>query len=273
MLSGWGQFSSAGDADDLAAHDKAVALHAPAMISFYVAPDSASVSGFLSHYREFAATHGFSVAQIAINFRGMEHDVATRMRDPQLLVLGDGLRDVGRPVLLRIGYAFNNPGGLYEPSAYIGVFRHATDVVRKDHLNFATVWDATAFGFSDPHSMKWFPGDDVVDWWGIDIFDASEFSRAESEAFVDDAARHRKPAIIDGSPAFAKSEAEALKWYAAFFDFIRSNPAIKAFSIHPTMRLTRWIKAGAYVRQQLADPRFIDASQAPSLFRPSRSEQ
>jgi hypothetical protein len=70
-----------------------------------------------------------------------------------------------------------------------------------------------------------------------------------------------------------KRDADDLDAYAAFFDFIRSNPAIKAFSIHPTMRLTRWIKAGADVRQQLADPRFIDASQAPSLFRPSRSEQ
>ena len=33
------------------------------------------------------------------------------------MVLADGLRDVGRPVLLRIGYAeFNKPGALYQPS-------------------------------------------------------------------------------------------------------------------------------------------------------------
>jgi hypothetical protein len=282
VLSGWGQFSSGwdlgqpagkGDADDLEAYRKAVAPHAPAMISFYVAPDSMILTGFLRHYREFTTTNGFFIAQIGFYFRGKESDVATGMLDPQLYVLGDGLRDIGRPVLLRIGYEFNNPGALYQPSAYIGAFRHTVQVFRQDRVNFAAVWDGSAREFfSDPKYMKWYPGDDVVDWWGLDVSNLREFSDVASKAFLQDAARHRKPVIINGSPAFAKSEAEALKWYAAFFDFIRSNPAIKAFGIHPTMRLTRWIKAGAYVKQQLADPRFIDASEAPAIFRRAMPE-
>ena len=227
----------------------------------------------MRHYREFTTTNGFFIAQIGFYFRGKESDVATGMLDPQLYVLADGLREVGRPVLLRIGYEFNNPSSLYEPSAYIGAFRHVTELLRKDHLNFATVWDATAPGFSGPNYMKWYPGDDMVDWWGLDVSNLREFSGAASKAFLQDAARHRKPVIISGSPAFAKSGAEALKWYAAFFDVIRTYPAIKAFSLHPTMRLTRWTKAGAYVKQQLADPRFIDAGEAPAIFRRSMPER
>ncbi len=140
------------------------------------------MSGFLTHYRAFAATQGFFVAQIAINFRGMEHDAAIGLRDPQLLVLADGLQEVGRPVLLRIGYDFNQAGAPYESSGYIGAFRHACGILQQDHLNFATVWDATPDGFADPNHMKWFPGDDVVDWWGINLFDPRDFSRSETQS-------------------------------------------------------------------------------------------
>ena len=268
VISGW---AGQGDAD-LAAYDKIVAPHPPAMISFDVAADSAEVATFMRRYREFAARRGFFIAQIGLHFRGDEHDVATGMRDPDLLVLADGLRDVGRPVLLRIGDDFNQPGALYESSAYIGAFRHATDVLRKDHLNFAAVWDAAAPGFPDSHYMKWYPGDDVVDWWEVDFTDAKDFSRAESKTFLDDAVHHRKPVVVSVSLANAKSDAEALKLCAASFDLIRTNPTAKALSIGTTRHLSRWQKTEAYVKQQLADQRFIDATEAPSLFRVRRSD-
>jgi len=280
VISGWQQFSSvwdlgqpAGKSDTgaLEAYSKAVAPHAPAMISFYVAPDFSIVSGFLNHYREFAASHGFFIGQVAINFPGAEHDVAIGMRDPDWMVLADGLRDVGRPVLLGIGSAFNSPSARYEPSAYIGAFRHATDVMRNDHLNFAAVWCATARGFPDSPYMKWYPGDDVVDWWGIDLLDVNDLNRVEP--FVEDAARHRKPVAIAATMRAAKSEAEALKRYASFFEFLRAHPAIKAFSVDADGRLARWPKVAAYVKQQLADPRFIDASEGPAILRPSHADR
>jgi hypothetical protein len=283
VISGWGQLSSAwdfgqpagkSDAGDLAAYEKAVAPHPPAMISFDVGPDFTIVSGFLNHYREFAAARGFFVAQVAINFRGLEHDVSIGMRDPDLMVLADGLHEVGRPVLVRIGSEFNHPGTRYEPSAYIGAFRHATDIMRKAHMNSAMVWDATAQGFSTSQYMKWYPGDDVVDWWGIDVSEREDFSSAASKAFVDDAAHHHKPVVISANSPGAKSEAEALARYAGIFDFIRANPAVKAFSLRwPSGRLARWPKVAAYVKQQLADARFIDATEAPAIFRPPRDAQ
>jgi hypothetical protein len=280
VLSGWGQFSGAwalgqpaakNDAGALEAYSKAVAPHAPAMISFYVAPDFSIVSGFLNHYREFAAGHGFFIGQVAINFPGAEHDVAIGMRDPDWMVLADGLRDVGRPVLLGIGSAFNNPSARYEPSAYIGAFRHATDVMRNDHLNFAGVWCATARGFPDSPYMKWYPGDDVVDWWGIDLLDANDLNGVAP--FVEDAARHRKPVLISAAAGGAKSEAEALKWYASLFEFIRAHPAIKAFSLNADGRFARWPKVSAYLKQQLADPRFIAANESSAVLRPPHAER
>jgi hypothetical protein len=260
------------DESTLLAYSKTVAPHAPAMISFNLPVDFTSASPFLNHYREFSASHGFFIGEVGLSFRGAEHDTSIGMRDPDVIVIADGLRDVGRPVLLRIGYDFNNPAALYEPSAYIGAFRHIADRFRGECPNSATVWNATAAGFSDSHYMKWYPGDDVVDWWGIDLTDPHDLSRAEMENFLDEAARHRKPVLLDATARNLKSEAEALKWYAAMFDFIRAHPALKAVSLGIDARQLRWPKAAAYLKQQLADPRFIDVNEAPSILRPKSSD-
>jgi hypothetical protein len=283
VISGWGQFSSEWDlgqaagkteTEELAAYEKAVAPHTPAMIVFDVGPDFTIVSGFMNHYREFAAGHGFFVGQVGINFRGLEHDVSIGMRDPDLMVLADALHHIGRPTLVVTGAKFNATGTPYEPSAYIGSFRHATDIMRKAHMNCAMVWEAAAQGLSNSQPMKWYPGDDVVDWWGIDLAEARDFNSLEAKALVDEAAHHRKPVLIDAPAPSGRSETEALNWYSAFFDFIRANPAIKALSLRwPAKRMNRWPKVAAYVKQQLADPRYIDATEAPGIFRPPRDQQ
>ena len=253
--------------------DLTLAPRPPVMIAFEAAAGTQQVANFMRHYREFASTHGFFIAQVGFDFRGMEADMATGMRDPDVLVLADSLREVGRPVLLSIGDRFNGPGATYEASAYIGAFRHAVDRIRQDHLDFAAVWDAAANGLSDPHYMKWYPGDDVADWWGLDFASAADFTRAETKTFVDAAAHHHKPILITVSLAGAKSDSAALKLSNATFDLVRSNPAIKAVSISPTAHLSRWHKTSAYLKQQLSDPRFIDVNEAASMFRPKQSEE
>jgi hypothetical protein len=260
------------DEATLLAYSKAVEPHAPAMISFNLPVDFSSASPFLNHYRAFNAAHGFFVGEVGLSFRGAEHDTSIGMRDPDVIVIADGLRDVGRPVLLRIGYDFNNPAALYEPSAYIGAFRHIADRFRGECPNSATVWNATAAGFSDAHYMKWYPGDDVADWWGVDLTDAHDLGRAETENFIDEATRHRKPILIDAVARNLKSEADALKWYAALFDFIRAHPVVKAVSLGIETRQLRWPRAAAYLKQQLADPRFIDVNEAPSILRPKSTD-
>jgi hypothetical protein len=280
VISGWGQFSGAWNlgqpmgkvgVEDLAEYEKAVAPHPPAMISFSISPNYTRVAGFLNYFRKFSASHGFFVAQVGLNFRGSEHDVSTGMRDPDVIVLADGFQDVGRPLLLQIGPKFNQAGALYEASGYIGSFRHVTDVMRKAHMSSAMVWDATASGLAASHYLKWYPGDDVVDWWGLEVRDLPDLLSAK--AFIDDAAHHRKPLVINWTARGAKSEAEALKWYASFFDFLRANPSVKAFSLITDRSFTRWPKVAAYVKQQLADHSFIDATEAPAIFRPPREAQ
>jgi hypothetical protein len=306
VIHGWGEFSQAwnlggtagkGEEANLKDYIKSVAPNEPAMFSFFVAPQFKSLPAFLNRYREFARGRGFFVALVGFNFRGMEHDVSIGMKDPELWGLADGLKEVGRPSLIRVGYEFNNPRALYEPSGYIGGFRHLAEIARKDDANIATVWDASAAGLASGDYMKWYPGDDVVDWWGIDLFDPSDFTNPATAAFVDAAARHHKPVLIGAaSPVFQaghgdvrgpRSDSEAMKWYASLFDFIRAHPQVQALSLvaidwrrlhdlsgkgSPDARLARWPGVAAVVKKQLSDPRFINAQDASRLLQRSADE-
>ncbi len=80
--------------------------------------------------------------------------------------------------------------------------------------------------------MKWYPGDDVVDWWGSISLMRDDLVAPATREFVAEAMRHRKPVVINANPRLtSKSEAEALKWYAAIFDLMHANPAIKGITL------------------------------------------
>lgn len=303
VLHGWGQFSSAwakgepegsGDGGDLVAYERATAPYRPAMLSFYTAPDGQITPAFIERYKRTVGSRGRFVAQIGLYFQSFQGEVANGDRDPELVLLADGLREARNPVLLRIGYEFNNPWVPYDPSRYIQAFRKIVGRLREVKAsNVATVWNATAVGFDGANCMRWYPGDDVVDWWSVDLFRMEDFERPGLASFLDAARAHRKPVLIgEASPVFAASnrsrvrgpasQDEALAWYRKLIDLIRRRPEIKAVSLiavdwrrlkstapgpgWPDTRLARWPKAAALWRQAVADRRFIQAEECASIY-------
>lgn len=158
-----------------------------------------------------------------------EFEVAQGMYDDNLLRLFDGLGEMGRPFFLRIGYECNGPWNGYPPESYQEAFRHVTDLLRKHGAPGATVWCV------EPHEieevMRWYPGDDVVDWWSVDWFDADHM--VKSSSFLDAAEAHRKPVMIgESSPrrlGTCDAQARWDVWYDPYFETIRNRPGIKAF--------------------------------------------
>lgn len=67
---------------------------------------------------------------------------------------------------MRIGYEFN--GNNYPTGAYKAAYQAVVQAWRADERvsgRVAGIWD---FVCSDAENyMDWYPGDDVVDWWGI----------------------------------------------------------------------------------------------------------
>jgi hypothetical protein len=307
IIQGWGQFSSEwgkgapdgiGDAADLAAYERAVKPYLPTMLSFYTALDQALMPQFAEHFKRLAAQRGFFIAQIGVSFQSFQRDAAQGMRDPEIIMVLDTIREARVPVLLRIGYEFNNPWTPYDPSLFIQTFRGIEERIREARLNnVATVWNATAGGFDTGNFMRWYPGDDVVDWWGVDLFDLKDFDKPQLAEFLAKAISHKKPVVIsEASPVFQtttfgrvrgpKSDAEAAAWYQRLASVIDEHPEIQAVAVisvdwrrlrailpgsgWPDARIGQWPKAAAVWKKTLSEKRFINTQEAEATYREAR---
>ncbi len=304
---GWGQFSGAwneakpagaDDEKDLRSYEQAVKPYRPVMLSFYAAPDPKMLPPFVERYKKLAAQRGCFVAEVGLYFQGIQDPVVNGERDPEIVMLADSLREARNPVLLRIGYEFNNPWKPYDSSKYIKAFRSVVGRLREVHAsNVAAVWNATPTGFKGTNYMKWYPGDDVVDWWSVNIYQMEDFDRPELAAFLDAAREHQKPVLIgEALPVLSSkiparergpsSEAQAVEWYSKLIELIRRRPEIQGVALisfdrrrmkselpnsefagsgWPDARITKWPKALALWKKALADHRFIEAEECSSL--------
>jgi hypothetical protein len=307
VLHGWGQFSSqwdkgaregTGDDADLTSYERAVSPYRPALLSFYTALDESLLPQFAERYKQLAARRGFFVAQLALYFQSFQRDASVGMRDPEMVMLLDTIRAARNPVLIRIGYEFNNPEAPYDPSLFIQTFRGAAQRIREAQLdNVATVWNATAAGFGGTNFMRWYPGDDVVDWWGIDLFDRKDFDQPQLADFLEKATSHQKPVVIcEASPVFGgatpgqvhgpASDAEAAAWYQKLTQLISHHAEIQAVAVisvdwrrlHSTLpgsgwpdtRIHQWPKATAVWKKFLSEKRIINAQDAEAIYPPAR---
>jgi hypothetical protein len=306
VLHGWGRFSSQwdqgardGTADDadLTSYQRAVSPYRPALLSFYTALDESLMPQFAERYKQLAVRRGFFVAQLAIYFQSYQRDASRGMRDPEMVMLLDTIRAARNPVLMRIGYEFNNPSAPYDPSLFIQTFRGAVQRIREAQIdNVATVWNAAAAGLGQTNFMRWYPGDDVVDWWGIDLLDRRDFDQPQLAEFLQRAASHQKPVIIcEASPVFRgatagqlrgpKSDAEAAAWYQKLTQLISQHAEIQAVAVisvgrrpssmvpgseWPDTRISQWPKATAVWKKFLSEKRFINAQDAEAIYPQAR---
>ena len=162
-----------------------------------------------------------------------EQLVANGDYDTEIQYLLDGLETLSIPTYLRIGYEFNgvNWNG-YEPATYIQAYRRIAQAITARDLEIATLWCYAVDGADD--YLAWYPGDDVVDWWSIDLFGSSHLTDQRTYNFLNDAHSHNKPVAIgesaprhigvtDGAPDWDA-------WFVPYFDLIHGHPGIKMFS-------------------------------------------
>lgn len=167
-----------------------------------------------------------------------------------------------RPFFLRIGLEMNGPWNGYTPWIFPVAFRKLVEGLRSRGVTkMATVWcyepDAEAdFADSTEAGWKWYPGDDVVDWFSLDVFDADHFDpdlpdstgtrptkKGRSELFLQFAEARDRPVYLnevsargvfivpDGSdPDSAEGKADWDLWFDPFFRFLEDHPLIKAFN-------------------------------------------
>jgi hypothetical protein len=185
---------------------------------------------------------GLSMAQDGKPSSHYEGRVAAGDYDAGIEELADELEALGHPVLLRIGFEFNGTAwNGYEPATYVAAFRRITTKLRARNLDVATVWDASGELDFLRGFMEYYPGDEYVDWWGLNLFSGRKGSDAtaylnnrELARFLDAAEEHRKPVLIgEATPRYTgvgEGQKSWERWFADFFDLVGRRRGIKAVS-------------------------------------------
>lgn len=183
------------------------------------------------------------IPQIGLGFTGgkdtgagLDKEVANGKYDKQLEAFYKVLLDLDRPSFTRIGYEFEGDWNGYSPESYKKVFITISKAFKEKEIKSATVWcsgGGSANFISLENLMAYYPGDQYVDWWGIDIFSPEEFEHTGLKNFFDTAHNHKKPVMIgECTPRFVgvlDGKTSWDKWFKPFFNMLQDNPGIKAF--------------------------------------------
>ena len=216
----------------------------------------------------------------------------------------------GKSMFLRIGGEFNGSGegwngGGYHPYLYVKMFRKIVDMfaARGFRDSIATNWcyepaAANDFDSVDSRGARWYPGDDYVDWFGLDVFNYKDFdqslpdydhrgitNKGKSERFLAMAREKGKPVFMSETSAMeiniSSDEQDGINdwnnWFAKFWHFIDVHKEIKGFAYinanwpidaYPTWGDAR-IQNSPYVtqkyREEMKNPKYIHLNQTEQI--------
>ena len=139
----------------------------------------------------------------------------------------------GAPVFIRPGYEFNGFWNGYPAADYVPAWKHVRQrILKKGVRNLAWVW----CWIPETDNLDWrpyYPGDDQVDWWSIDVFKKSQIEHPQCEAFLREARRRKFPVLISESAPQLAGVADAQKAWDDFFgpywSLMARHPNIKGF--------------------------------------------
>jgi len=217
---------------------QAVEPYTPAIFMVYYALGVSAGPLRIEHYLE---RYPGAIPQIGLDWvefndarvAALDHSVLEGRFDSALVALARYLRRLDRPVFVRPGFEFNGPWNNYDPNLFPEAFRKIVSTFRDEGaLNVAFVWCFEPGGRRD--FMKWYPGDQWVDWWGIDLFSPEQLSCEASRAFLGEAKNHRKPVMIcESTPRYVGTRSHRIDvwqaWFKPYFDLIREHSHIKGF--------------------------------------------
>lgn len=247
----------------------------PAVYNQYTWPD-----GPFAPTLSNAATMPGTTPMVSWDLRLADGAVAAGARDGYLRAQADAVRRFGKPVFVRLDWEMNGtwypqwnlPG--VSPSAYIVAWRHVYDIFQSEGAaNAAFVWCPNTWrGPGDADVSAWYPGDEYVDWVGVDGYPQS----APPDYLLDGpdglnalasfaAARGRPLMLAEWAPQLPQPDTAAavdlvLDWAAAhprtvkalvYFDFTAGAKDFK-LADHP-------VGAAELRRRTGPDPRYLGA--------------
>jgi hypothetical protein len=195
-----------------------------------------------------------------------EHDELIRRQ-------ADAIRDLHRPVLLRMRWEMDRPNlraTMWSGADYVAAWKYVRQIFHREQAeNVSWVWCPTAEGFTRGEAPAFYPGDAQVDWTCADVYAGETFAPIGDlmGPFLRFAAQHPKPIVIgEFGVAKAWGSAGRAAWLRDATRTFKANPQIKAIAYFesdpdgngPTkqFRLTGDKPAFGAFRRMAADPYF-----------------
>jgi glycosyl hydrolase family 26 len=260
----------------------------PKLIMHYISFDSFAFSLLKSTIFEISQQPYDYIPQIGLDFysypaghgimnpKDITHYIADGEYDKEIRELAQLFIKMETPVFLRPGYEFGGRGQGRHASkqlwikAWKRIFTIFKDLGAE---NVEFVWNT----LDARDYMDYYPGDEYVDWWAINIFCNNADNNAFINQFIQDAAKHNKPVMIaESTPRYIgsiKGEASWENWYEPYFNLISRYRHIKAFCYinaswdkYPdkSFKFDCRIQNNAFItskyEQVLSEPRFINAN-------------
>ncbi len=156
--------------------------------------------------------------------------------DYRILEIAGQIKAVAAPVYLRPGFEFGTGNrGIHEDpdlsaADFVAIWKRIFQIFQNEQVeNVAWVWNTVnpdKFAYQD-----WYPGDEYVDWWGLNLFTSGQINGGA--AFCAAAADRDRPVMICESCPISNdgilNDANWNDWFVPYFNLIRSTPNIKAF--------------------------------------------
>lgn len=213
----------------------------PVITMGYAAPHHNYVdwASYMKKGIEAYGEENYLFLQVGVHFNKDENpdecyydEIADGNMDRELKSLIQTLKSFRRPVFCRPGFEFNGQwNGYKDGEIYKRAYIRFAELTRECEAdNIALLWCYNPDA-AEKDYMKYYPGDEYVDWWAIDIFRIASTDLAETKAFLNDADFHEKPVMITEATPYGcdvtKGEGWE-EWFEPYFRFVRENPVIKA---------------------------------------------
>lgn len=176
----------------------------------------------------YSYTPGFNI----MNPKDITEGIASGAYDPKIRGMARLFKEMPTEVFLRPGYEFggNGQGRHASKIFWKAAWKRIYEILKKEGAdNVAFVWNT----LDAADYMDYYPGDEYVDWWAVNVFDNHADERDFINRFVRDAGNRRKPVMIaESTPRYIGStggEAAWRKWYEPYFNLVRRHPHLKAF--------------------------------------------
>jgi hypothetical protein len=238
-----GLFSRHVDWDGIEVYSRACG-HRPKLIMHYISFDPLAFWLLKSTIFEISQRHYDYIPQIGLDFysyipgfdimnpKDITHEIAKGDYNDKIKELAQLFIEMRTPVFLRPGYEFGGNGqGRHASRLYwVIAWKRIFEIFKNEGAeNVAFVWNT----LDARDYMRYYPGDEYIDWWGINVFCDHADKHNFINSFIQDAEKHKKPVMIaESTPRHigsAQGKESWQKWYAPYFNLISKYPHIKAF--------------------------------------------